>query len=567
MNLNTQKIFVILVIATGVIFPAAYAYSAPQLPDSANIPKAEPLPEFPSIPQPAVDKEESLEFKPALDKNSTVKVTVSRFEFNNNLAFSDEQLSSLLTAYLNRPLDIQGLNQAADTITRHYRTQGFLLAQAYFPEQDINQGIIEISIIEGLLGELKVGVSSRLDDEFLRSMAGNNLAAGDSIREDNLVRNITVLDSLPGLKAAAELSPGEKVGTATATVNLEELPRWNAVLNASTYGNRYTGREVISGAAYLNNLAGRGDQLSFGLTSSRDELQRGVQLGYITPIHVSGMLLSLNYNYVDYRLGGEFSVLDASGDSQYFSALIDQPILRNKQQNLTSRIGISHKDVTDEVEAFLLKSHRNVEAIDFGAYGDWRDQFNGFNQLGLNIRYGYLNFRNGQARIDDSAGAETAGNFIKYNIFASRIQPLFANLHLTLRAEYQGANQNLDSSEKFSIGGVNRWRAFAELPTSADRGLELGVELRGRMSGTRLAQVFIEGLSPYGFFDYGTGTLNQNALSSNNHVESAHYGLGVDIDIVKNWFMGLAVSHQERRIDGNPREDETRAWGHVQKAF
>src|SRR5690606_6413599 len=135
----------------------------------------------------------------------------------------------------------------------------------------------------------------------------------------------------------------------------------------------------------------------------------------------------------------EFAILDATGDSQYFSALIDQPILRAKQRNLTARLGISHKDVTDEVKAFALKSHRNIEAIDFGAYGDWRDKLNGFNQLGLNIRYGYVNFKNDKADIDDAAGAETAGNFIKYNIFASRIQPLTSNLNLTLRAEYQGA--------------------------------------------------------------------------------------------------------------------------------
>lgn len=562
-----QKSIILAVILSGAALFVPLAHAAPVLPDSANIPKAEPQLPFPAVSPPEVDREKMQEFKPAMDESNAVKVSITTFTFSGNESLSSKELAALLTDFLDRPLGIKELNQATSIITQHYRKQGFLLAQAYLPEQNISQGTLEISIIEGKLGALELKFSPSLNQDFLKGIASRNLEPGDAIREDNLVRNITILNGLPAIRAATELNPGEKIGTSNAAIDLQEIPRWSAIIAANTYGNRFTGREVVSAAASLNNLAGRGDQLSFGLTNSRDELQRGLQLGYVIPVHDSGTLLSLNYNYIDYKLSAEFATLDATGESQYFSALVDQPLLRSKQKNLTARFGISYKDVIDEVEAFALKSHRGIEAIDFGAYGDWRDKLNGFNQLGLNIRYGNVNFKNSQAELDDAAGAETEGSFIKYNIFASRIQPLSTNLNLTLRAEYQGADQNLDSSEKFSIGGINRWRAFAELPTSADRGLELGIELRGHVTGTHLAQVFIEGLSPYGFIDYGTGTLNQNALSSNNHVESVHYGLGVDTSLAKRWFMSLTVSRQERQIDGNPREGETRAWGQIQKEF
>jgi hemolysin activation/secretion protein len=562
-----QKSFVFLVILIGAALVVPHANAAPILPDRGNLPNTEPQPSFPPINPPAVDKEKLPEFKPALDESSAITVTISKFTFTGNSSFSEEQLAALLVDFLNRPLDIKALNQAMSTITQYYRKHGFLLAQAYLPEQDIAHGALEVSIIEGKLGELKLKFSPSLDEKFLKKMASNNLAAGDTIREDNLVKNVTILNSLPALRATAQLDPGEQVGTSNATIDLQELPRWNAIVGANTYGNQFTGREVAYGTFYLNNLAGRGDQLTFGLSDSKDELQRTLQLGYAIPVHDSGTLLSLNYYYEDYRLDKEFASLDATGDSQYFSALIDQPILRSQQKNLTARFGTSYKDVTDEVGAFNLNNHRDIEAIDFGAYGDWRDKLNGFNQLGLNIRYGHLHFKDAQAEAIDAASVETAGNFIKYNLFASRIQPLSTNLNLILRAEYQGADQNLDSSEQFSIGGINRWRAFADLPTSADRGLETGIELRGRVIGTSLAELHIENLSPYAFVDYGTGVLNQNALSDNNHVDSVHYGLGVDANFAKQWLMGLTISRQERRIDGNPQEDETRAWGQIQKEF
>ena len=95
----------------------------------------------------------------------------------------------------------------------------------------------------------------------------------------------------------------------------------------------------------------------------------------------------------------------------------------------------------------------------------------------------------------------------------------------------------------------------------------MGLELRSHFTGTRFAEIHIGDLSPYGFVNYGTGTIDQNALSSNNHVDSVHYGLGIDANLAKRWFLGLAISRQERRIDGNPSEDEERAWGQIQKEF
>lgn len=567
LSLN-QKSFVALAILIGAILVAPHVNGAPILPDSANIPKAGPRPVSPPPLPPTVDKEKLPELKPAIDENSAIKITVSEFKFTGNSSFSETRLAALLTDYLNRPLDIKELNRATRTITEFYRSRGFMLTQAYLPEQDIGQGPLEISIIEGTLGEVRLKLSPSLDEKFLNGVASNNLAPGDTIREDNLVKNVSILNSLPGLWAAAQLNPGEKLGTSDAEIELQELPRWSTTAYANTYGNQYTGREIVGGTLYLNNPAGRGDQAYLSLSSSRDELERNLQLGYVIPVHVSGTLLSLQYNYVDYKLDGEFSALDATGKSEFFGTFIDQPIVRASQKNMTARVGISYKDLTDDVGAFSLKNRRYISAIELGAYGDWRDNLQGFNQLGLNIRAGNVNFGNAQAELLDAATLETAGGFAKFNIFASRIQPLFTNYTLTLNAEYQGAGQNLDSSEQFSVGGINRWRAFAELPTSTDLGLQLGTELRYWARGINLAQMrYITGLSPYVFVDYGTGTLNKDPLIGDNHVDSVTYGLGIDANIDKNWLMGLTVSRQERHIDGNSREATTNVWGQVQVEF
>ncbi len=557
-------------IVSGGLFAACFSASslaASPAPDAAEIPR--PQPNLPPQPRPAdIKQQDRPAYRPTTDEKE-IKIHVRRFTFSGNQAYDNEQLNGLLHEYADKEIGINVLNQAAKIITDFYRKNGYFLAQAYLPVQDVRGDSVEIAVLEGSLGELKLNAIERLNTDFLKGMAGYRLNAGDTLAEKNLVRNITLLNSLPAMRASAQLNPGEAIGSSDVDVELQPLPAWDGYLAANTYGNRFTGREVLQAGVRLNNPAGRGDQLSMSLKSSRDEGQRGLNLGYLIPIHESGTLLNLSYNYVDYKLGGPFRQLKASGDSQYYNFNLDQPIMRNAQFGLTGRFGAAYKRVDDDVSAFSLNNRRNISNIDLGLFGDWfNDAGDVSYQTGLNIRAGRVSFKDDFAEFLDASGAKTRGNFVKYNLVASRVQYFSNGVSLALRADYQNANKNLDSVEKMSIGGINRWRAYAELPSLADTGYMAGAELRKNISaGPKLASLLLEGVSTYGFIDFGRGRINQSALSSDNHVKSSHYGLGLDAAFKKKWVLSLTVSHQKREFDGASQENETRTWGQLEKDF
>ena len=548
-------------------------WAAPNLPDSANLPRVDTQPAFPNTSNPVIEKKEEFSYPAALPESAGVKVKVSHFKFTGNKNISNNQLLLLLNDYKDQSLGIKELNRMTVLITDYYRQQGFMLAQAYLPEQDITQDSLEIAIIEGYLGELKLKTSGQLDEAFLQRMASNGLESSAAIRESNLVRNVTLINSLPGLSASSQLTPGRDVGYSDVEINVDAKPRFSGFLTANNYGNRYTGREVLGASLFLNNLAGRGDRLNLNLKTSSGAGQRSAQVGYVVPVLDSGSMLNLSTGYLDYKLGGQFSSLGAKGDSYYVSALLDQPVLRSRLLNITSRYGVTYKDISDEVSSFNLDNHRGIGAIELGLFGDWRNTgFNGFNQLGLNLKLADVNFKNTLAKNLDSTGANTAGNFIKYNLFASHLQPITTDFNLRLMGEYQGTSKNLDSSEKLSVGGANRWREFADIPTSADRGLIVGAEVRRAMlpiAALANAPTFLQTMemSPYVFYDYSRGNINHNALTSDNHVRSSHYGIGVDAILAKKWILDLTASHQNSRIDGLASEAETRAWVQVQMEF
>jgi hemolysin activation/secretion protein len=334
------------------------SWAAPAVPDAADIPR--PQPTLPPQPRPAeIKQQERPAYRPSTGAES-VKVQVEQFIFSGNQVFSTEQLRGLVKDYLGRENDINALNRAAKIITDYYRNNGYFLAQAYLPAQDIRNNTVEIAVLEGTLGEFGLNGAEKLNGDFLGKMAAYHLKMGDAVAEKNLVRNVTLLNSLPAIRASAQLNPGETVGSSNVDIELQPLPAVEGHIAANTYGNRFTGREVLLAGLRLNNLAGRGDQLSLGLKNSRDDGQRGLNLGYLMPVHESGTLLSLSYNYVDYKLGGPFKQLKASGDSQYFSAGLDQPLMRNAQGGLSAHMGGTYKLVDDDVSAFSLNNRRNI---------------------------------------------------------------------------------------------------------------------------------------------------------------------------------------------------------------
>lgn len=565
---TSKKVILILTIlpALGITIQCL---AAPLLPDPANIPRAEPVKPFPSANPADIKQQEQPAYQPD-EGSADIKLIVHTFTFSGNRSFTAAQLESLIKDYTQREIGLKELNEAVKVITNHYRKNGFFLAQAYLPEQDINENTIGIAVLEGTLGKLTLDSAGIQDNDFFQKMASYNLKPGDSITENNLVRNVALLNSLPAIRASAQLNPGEAIGSTNAELQLQPLPRWTGFIAANTYGNRFTGREVALAGISANNLADIGDQLFLSLKSSRNEGQRGVQLVYNAPVHASGTLLNLAYNYVDYKLGGEFKTLKAFGDSQYFNLGVDQPIIRNAHYGLTARLGSSYKMINDEVSASALKNQRNIPGIDMGLLGDWYGNDRDVNyQLGFNVRAGQVKFKDDFAKSLDASDAKTTGSFVKYNLAASRVQYFANGFSLTLRADYQGASKNLDSVEKITIGGINRWRAFAELPSLADSGFVAGADIRKNIpANERMASILLlEVLSPYGFIDFGRGRINQNALSNDNHVKSTHYGLGLDAALKKKWLLNLIVSRQIRDFDGASAESETRAWGQLQKEF
>lgn len=560
----------------GVINLLATGYMAQAMAGGATLPEIQQnlprpvLPEATPIIQVPAETPE-VEKKP---QKSSLKITVKEFKFSGNQQFSSEVLAAQLAHLTGREIGMRELNEAVGIVRNYYRQRGYLLTQVYLPTQDLQQAAetsatVELAILEGTLGEVKTEAGQGLDQPYFQSLAQYGLKQGEVLSERNLVRNLMVLNGLPGVQVTSQLNPGEAVGSSDVVVSVEPRQKFSGYVNANTYGNRYTGRETVGFGMALNNLRDRGDQLAVVGKVSNNEGQRSLSSLYFTPIGDAGDILNVAYSYVDYKIGREFKSLDASGDAHYFYASLEHPLLRETKKGIAFKVGGNYKLLDDDIDAFQLNNRRNIGSVELGFVGDWTNTSGDVAyQWGAMLTQGNVSYKDNFAKTLDSQNLDTQGSFLKWNLTSTRTQIFENGLNWILRADYQGTKDNLDIAERFGIGAINRWRQYSEVPSQADQGWMVGTDLRKTIAlSNPTITKWLQSVTPFAFYDIGRGKLSHNPVSSDNIVKSNHIGAGVDFQLVGQWVLSTSFSHQKRDLEGTSSDTESRVWGQLRKNF
>ena len=136
-------------------------------------------------------------------------------------------------------LSIGRLQEVANEITRYYRNAGFILAQAFVPEQTVKDDIVLIRVLEGKLTAVKVEGNALYSSDVLERPFGDVL--GKSVQKDQLESALLYLTDYPGLNAFGVFKPGDEVGGTNLVLNVQEERRFEGALSGDNYGIATTG--------------------------------------------------------------------------------------------------------------------------------------------------------------------------------------------------------------------------------------------------------------------------------------------------------------------------------------
>ena len=121
---------------------------------------------YKSLPK-SVPKSVVTEAPKSVDQKPVVKILVRGFRFEGDLkSVPEDKLQWLVQEFIGKDLSFDEIKQAVARINDYYLAQGFFIAKAILPKQEVVDGIIVIQINEGKL-DSKNPYKIKKGDKFL----------------------------------------------------------------------------------------------------------------------------------------------------------------------------------------------------------------------------------------------------------------------------------------------------------------------------------------------------------------------------------------------------------------
>jgi len=506
---------------------ASPASAAPVSPPSAGaiqkqLESPQPLPAPPSqviSPAPASRQRSA----------SNVRISVRTIEVRGNTVLPKASLQAMVKGSEGRSLRLADLQSLAERITQAYHRAGYPLAYAHVPVQTIRDGKVVIEVVEPRYDRVEVTGHSRLKPEVATRTVG--VKPGQMVAEPPLVRSLILLSRTPGVRAHAVLLPGKKPRTSTLQLQVSDTPLVSGTLFVDNSGNRAVGTVLAGAEALISDPFGHGSSMSVNAMTTPGGAARLAAGGFTatSPYLWNGLRVGIYGSSTTYHIGGDFKALDESGSAQQVGTDATYPLLLEPGKLLVARMDLVRNWLDQTTGATSTSDKQLITIARANLTGSFAGRHGGVNQGNISLSHGRLKIKSPGSQAIDAAGPRTAGNFNIINLQLSRIQPLAHEFTLFARLSGQIADRNLDSSQKFYLGGPHGVIGYEVGDGGGDDGYLMDLELShpvrvSPLPGRLTAAVVAQG---------GSVSINHKdypGFSGRNTVSEASVGLKVSYD-------------------------------------
>lgn len=527
--------------------PMAWCAEAPDA--GRTLQQVQPLPSFAPKKTPPETAVPPVPSSPAAD--SPIRITPTLFHISGNTVFTESALLALIKDAVGKELTLLELRELAGRISQHYRRHGYLVAHAYLPAQEIREGKIAIAVIEGRYGKIALRNTTGLENGYVFKTLGQ-AASGNLIEKSSLERGLLLLNDTPGIRLKSTLEPGETFGTSDLIVDLSKSQSVTGVIDADNFGNRFTGRPRTSLSVNFANPLQHGDQLMMRAATTGPGLRYG-RLAYSFPVAGQQTLLGAAYSSLAYELREDFASLRADGKANLASLYGSHSFIRSQERNLAGQLSYEEKRLQDRIGSIASVVDKKIQLLSVNLGGDSKDRFfnEGLISFTANLTVGRLTLDD-IAAANDAATAKTAGGFGKFGFTLSHQHYFAKDWLLAVSAYGQLASKNLDSSEKFSLGGPYAVRAYPQGEAAGDEGLLLAAELRKTIHSR---------LQFSGFLDVARIKLNKRPwVAGDNRRTLSGIGLGLHWLPVEDLLVRLNYAHRLGSERASSDRDKSGYW-------
>lgn len=443
----------------------------------------------------------------------------------------------------NRGLTIGEIEEIAESITTYYRKRGFFLAKAFVPSQDVNDGVVGLTILEGVLGKVTVAGNTLYKSDYIAGLFYD--VVDKAVVYENIEQKLYLLNDYPGLKLSGYFKPGSQIGDTQLNLNVLSETITSSFLRIDNHGSEYTGANRLYYQFQWNNPAGYGDKLTIGImqTSEPDNTTYGSLL-YRTPLANEKNYLYLSHSNNQYAIdsssGSALSGYGINGTTTVSKISYEYILKRTRKNSSSLRLNYLQSDSIDTSPQSLAYEEQHKSNSAQISY-----QYDLLSEQDRHLNNGIVTVSSGDFYVD-SAGIRE-GTFDKLNVSHHFLK--FSNFPFTglpvrwiIKTNFQYSDKNLPPTEQTAIAGPDAVRAYPVTQYSADASLYLGMEMHTDYpklldfsvgNGLRFSRL----ASPFIFIDGAYGIQRSLTETPDETAELTGWGVGIEVKY-KNKFSG-----------------------------
>lgn len=414
-----------------------------------------------------------------------------------------------LNPYLGKEIDIDLLQNILNEISDYYRKNGYLAAQAFYPEQQSQNGVVEVVVKTARLDDIKIANYASLSPKTAYMLTENvRRFQGKEINSNQLNATLLKIKDLNIFDIAGYFENSQnKPDQASLTLDLKGRSRFGYELSYDNYGSKSTGKNRYFLSLNSHNLSKHADR-GYLLAGTTEKRQNNLILGYSIPFTSHPTVLGFQLNYGSYDLGDTYDSLDVKGNSLGADFFMKEPLYRTTDSKVSFTGGGYYRNLTDRIESYALNLKRNK----FGGYFEieadhFSDSLNFLNSLKLD--YGLVQ---NKSELSDDMSKRA---YLLSNLESKLDWNFYKNFSLINSLNVQYAQKAVDASDKFIPGGAYGVTAYEGSLASSDLGLYNDLKLQTRLMTKPYLNYFVnfmqayaknaEGSSSESFYAVGTG--------------------------------------------------------------
>lgn len=523
---------------------------------------------------------------------SQVRMTLVRVRFTGDVnirGVTEEKLNHVVSPWLGKSLSFADLQALSESVTEYYRRQGMLLARAVLPPQTIKNGILIVQIVPGKYDRASVNNSSALRTSQAERMVSAAAPPGNVVTKSHLERLALLLNDIPGVESALALKSGSLSGTSSLNIEMKPGKRAGGYVGLDNQGDPTTGRSRVMAGMYASELFGYGDQVRVDLLDAyeKSNLFNG-SLDYSLLTGGYGTRVGVNYSHLNYHYN--FMREGYKGYSDNWVLYVTHPWIRTARARVDVRGEGGQQYLTDKYPSLLSgnnidnmsntseKGRKRVTLGSLSLAGSVADVPGGVTGFSIRGTVGTQDYRDDVARqMSFSQELDSSGQFARLNWVLNHDQQVWGPFSVYTGLNGQLANHNLDSSQKFLLGGPGAVRAYDVGAGSVDNGTVATGEVRWTHDISGLRRTGGEpSVTVAAFYDQGWGEQyaeNRNQVSGgviapHNHVNLSGAGLYTTVAEAGSYALTLTWAHRTGNADPvSGLADRDRFWVSAVKSF